>query len=32
MGVLLATEDDQFMIGSKVFAISDDGNAEASIA
>ena len=28
-GRVIATEDDQFMIGSKVFAISDDGNAEA---
>ncbi len=28
-GRVVATEDDQFMIGSKVFAISDDGNAEA---
>jgi len=27
-GRVIATEDDQFMIGSKVFAISDDGNAE----
>ena len=27
-GRVLATEDEQFMIGSKVFAISDDGNAE----
>jgi hypothetical protein len=27
-GRVVATEDDQFMIGSKVFAISDDGNAE----
>ena len=28
-GRVVATEDDQFMIGSKVFAVSDDGNAEA---
>jgi hypothetical protein len=28
-GRVVATEDEQFMIGSKVFAISDDGNAEA---
>ena len=28
-GRIVATEDEQFMIGSKVFAISDDGNAEA---
>tara|TARA_R110000824_G_scaffold60148_6_gene161068 strand:+ start:1701 stop:2375 length:675 start_codon:yes stop_codon:yes gene_type:complete len=28
-GRVIATEDDQFMIGSKVFAVSDDGNAEA---
>ena len=28
-GRVIATEDEQFMIGSKVFAISDDGNAEA---
>ena len=27
-GRVLATEDDQFMIGSKVFAIGDDGEAE----
>ena len=27
-GRVVATEDDQFMIGSKVFAVSDDGNAE----
>lgn len=27
-GRVIATEDDQFMIGSKVFAVSDDGNAE----
>ena len=26
---IVATEDEQFMIGSKVFAVSDDGNAEA---
>ena len=28
-GRVIATEDEQFMIGSKVFAISDDGEAEA---
>ena len=28
-GRTLATEDEQFMIGSKVFAIGDDGEAEA---
>ena len=28
-GRVIVTEDEQFMIGSKVFAISDDGNAEA---
>ena len=28
-GRVVATEDEQFMIGSKVFAISDDGKAEA---
>ena len=28
-GRVVATEDDEFMIGSKVFAVSDDGNAEA---
>ncbi len=28
-GRVLATEDEEFMIGSKVFAISDDGEAEA---
>ena len=28
-GRIVATEDEQFMIGSKVFAVSDDGNAEA---
>jgi hypothetical protein len=28
-GRIIATEDEQFMIGSKVFAVSDDGNAEA---
>ena len=27
-GRVIATEDEQFMIGSKVFAIDDDGNAE----
>ena len=27
-GRILATEDEQFMIGSKVFAIGDDGDAE----
>ena len=26
-GRMVATEDEQFMIGSKVFAISDDGEA-----
>ena len=31
-GRVIATEDEQFMIGSKVFAISDDGNAEALVA
>ena len=28
-GRIVATEDEQFMIGSKVFAISDDGEASA---
>jgi len=28
-GRVIATEDEQFMIGSKVFAIGDDGEAEA---
>ena len=28
-GRVIATEDEQFMIGSKVFAIGDDGDAEA---
>ena len=28
-GRVVATEDEQFMIGSKVFAIGDDGEAEA---
>ena len=28
-GRIIATEDDQFMIGSKVFAVGDDGDAEA---
>jgi hypothetical protein len=28
-GRIIATEDEQFMIGSKVFAISDDGEASA---
>ena len=28
-GRVIATEDEQFMIGSKVFAVSDDGEAEA---
>ena len=28
-GRILATEDEQFMIGSKVFAVGDDGEAEA---
>jgi len=31
-GRVIATEDEQFMIGSKVFAISDDGEAEAIAA
>jgi len=31
-GRVVATEDEQFMIGSKVFAVSDDGNAEALVA
>ena len=31
-GRILATEDEQFMIGSKVFAVSDDGEAEALAA
>ena len=31
-GRVIATEDEQFMIGSKVFAVSDDGNAEALVA
>ena len=31
-GRIVATEDEQFMIGSKVFAVSDDGNAEALVA
>ena len=29
---VIATEDEQFMIGSKVFAVSDDGEAEALTA
>jgi hypothetical protein len=28
-GRILATEDEQFMIGSKVFAVGDDGEASA---
>ena len=28
-GRVIATEDEQFMIGSKVFAVGDDGEAEA---
>ena len=28
-GRVVATEDEQFMIGSKVFAVNDDGDAEA---
>ncbi len=28
-GRIIATEDEQFMIGSKVFAVGDDGEAEA---
>ncbi len=28
-GRVVATEDDQFMIGSKIFAVTDDGNADA---
>jgi primosomal protein N' len=28
-GRIIATEDDQFMIGSKVFAVGDDGEADA---
>jgi hypothetical protein len=28
-GRVIATEDDQFMIGSKVFAVGDDGEADA---
>ena len=28
-GRIIATEDEQFMIGSKVFAVSDDGEASA---
>ena len=31
-GRVLATEDEQFMIGSKVFAIGDDGEAEPLVA
>ena len=31
-GRVIATEDEQFMIGSKVFAISDDGEASALAA
>lgn len=31
-GRIIATEDDQFMIGSKVFAVNDDGEAEALAA
>ena len=28
-GRIIATEDEQFMIGSKVFAVGDDGEASA---
>lgn len=28
-GRIIATEDEQFMIGSRVFSVSDDGNADA---
>ena len=31
-GRTIATEDEQFMIGSRVFAVSDDGEAEALTA
>jgi hypothetical protein len=31
-GRVIATEDEQFMIGSKVFAVGDDGEAEALVA
>ena len=31
-GRVIATEDEQFMIGSKVFAVGDDGEAEALTA
>ena len=31
-GRVVATEDEQFMIGSKVFAVGDDGEAEALTA
>ena len=31
-GRIIATEDEQFMIGSKVFAVNDDGEAEALAA
>ena len=31
-GRTIATEDEQFMIGSKVFAVGDDGEAEALVA
>ena len=31
-GRIIATEDEQFMIGSKVFAVGDDGEAEALVA
>jgi len=31
-GRVIATEDEQFMIGSKVFAVGDDGEAEALAA
>ena len=31
-GRIIATEDEQFMIGSKVFAVGDDGEAEALAA
>ena len=28
-GRIVATEDEEFVVGSKVFAVADDGNAEA---
>ena len=31
-GRVVATEDEQFMIGSKVFAVGDEGEAEALTA